>query len=120
MHVEYDEAAHTDAFIHLADVVEEAFPAIAVDGNVAEALEAISPGGEARARAGAFEVVVCAPRADGEGVDFASVARGKTLASALALGRAPTALEVIDALERALDATTLGLDGGGGGGARCV
>ena len=118
MHVESDEGAHTDAFIQLADVVEEAFPAIAVDGNVAEALEAISPG-VGSARAGAFEVVVCEMRADEEGVDFASVARGRAVASALALGRAPTALEVIDALERALDAKTLGLDGGGGGPARC-
>ena len=109
MHVEYDESRHLDAFLAVADALEEAFPRVLVDGNDARALARESP------REGSFEVVVCDrvdAADDGEDEALASVV-GKTAAfSALAAGRPPTALEVIEAVERLATAEELGVNDG--------
>ena len=109
VHVEYDESRHLDAFLAVADALEEAFPRVLVDGNDARALARESP------REGSFEVVVCDrvdAADDGEDEALASVV-GKTAAfSALAAGRPPTALEVLEAVERLATAEELGVDDG--------
>lgn len=106
MHVEYDER-FLHAFLSVADGVEEAFPRVVVLGNDAEVM------GEATPRSGAFEVVVCDEE---EGAEGGGRRRGRSAVfSALASGRPPSALDVIDALEGALDGAALGLDGAGVG-----
>lgn len=113
IHVEYDEDAHTNAFISLADAVEEAFPRVLVDGNDADVMARTAGAGEGP-RTGAFEVTM-----EG-GLGALSVSEGASVASsslfsALKEGRPPTALEIIEALEREVDAATLGLEDGPAG-----
>lgn len=109
MHVEYDEARHLDAFLIVADALEEAFPNVLVDGNDARALATDAP------REGSFEVVVCDRTVEterGEDAALASVVGETAAFSALAAGRPPTALEVIEALETIATADELGVSDG--------
>lgn len=109
MHVEYDESRHLDAFLIVADALEEAFPNVLVDGNDARALSNETP------RQGSFEVVVCDRTVEAEHGEDAALASvlGETAAfSALAAGRPPTALEVIEALETIVTADRLGVADG--------
>lgn len=114
IHVEYDEDAHTNAFISLADAVEEAFPRVLVDGNDADVMARTVVGNEGP-RIGAFEVTLEGGLgASGSEGGSGSVA-SSALFSALKEGRPPTALEIIEALEREVDAATLGLEDGPAG-----
>lgn len=112
IHVEYDEDAHTNAFISLADAVEEAFPRVLVDGNDADVMARTAGAGEGP-RTGAFEVTMEGGLGASAVSEGASV--GASLFSALKEGRPPTALEIIEALEREVDAATLGLEDGPAG-----
>jgi len=103
-----------NAFLAVADAVEEAFPRLMVDGNDARVV------GDAGPRPGAFEVVVCDSLDDGSGEADLEGARAKDAAfSALSRGRPPSALEIIEALERELSADDLGLTGDAPSGAGC-
>lgn len=84
-----------------------------VDGNDADVMARTAGAGEGP-RTGAFEVTM-----EG-GLGASSVSEGASVASsslfsALKEGRPPTALEIIEALEREVDAATLGLEDGPAG-----
>jgi len=101
VHVEYDEARFLSAFLSVADAVEDAFPRVVVLGNDAEVM------GDALPRSGAFEVVI-QTRETVDGDEGRARARD-AVCSALRAGRPPSALEVIEALEGALDPSVLGV-----------